>query len=103
MKKSVSVMKQEIKALALEVRETKNQVKANQRSGDYSSGHGQGGLHYLRENARYMYISYAILRGKTREFAEQNCKQKFEQKYVDRILERFVSLDVEESKEVAGD
>jgi len=88
--KMINVLKEELKGMAVEIREKKYGVKEKQRSGK-DAWREQGDLYSLKYDFRHKHIAYCLMRGRTCEQIEQKCREGNEpnQHLIGRLIDEY--------------
>jgi hypothetical protein len=96
--KKIVMMKEAVKAKAIEIRLMKKEVKANQRLGTSNPNANQWLLQRLRGYTRHLNLAYGLARGKTIEQMERTSKTPYSQEQIDEILKGFNDLETQSEK-----
>jgi predicted component of type VI protein secretion system len=89
MKIVIALIKVEIKKQSLIIRELKDSIKKNQKSGLNTSA-SQSELSSWRPEARHLFIAYGFAKGKKIEQIEHFASKSFDQKKVDSMLQSYI-------------
>ncbi len=94
-KEKLTIVKEVLKVEAKELTTSKVNVKNSQRSGDWSGSCGQYGLLLKRQEWRHKFIAYCLLKGRTLDEIEGNCREdnKPDMDLVERYKREFVGDD----------
>jgi len=73
-KKNFKTLKEELKEMAVKIKETKIETKDTQKKGEYA-GSLQYALLKFRREYRHKHIAYSLMRGRSYEQIEPKCRE----------------------------
>ena len=85
--------KEELKAEAAEIRNTKIEIRRLQKNREYA-GFLQNSIRTLKKNYRHRHIAYCLMRGRSYEQIESYCREKPDMDRIKEIMDEYKKEDV---------
>ena len=87
-------LKKELKELAVDIRNTKTDLKEHQRAHNGWQGPFLSACYSKSRNYRHKHIAYSMLRGRAYEEIERTCREEPDWDLIERIKNEYAAEDV---------